>query len=120
MRYSFGKLPPKKQQELFIDLLVQNGLPVPQVEYRFAPPRKFRADYAWPEHGVLLEQEGGVYTGQAHGSVTGILRDMEKYNLAAVHGWRVVRILPSQMLSQQTIDLLISVIAGTSTHESVE
>lgn len=114
MKTSFGKLPEKQQQALFIALLVENGLPSPETEYRFAPPRKFRADYAWPEQRVLLEQEGGVYTGQAHGSVTGILRDIEKYNLAAQHGWRVLRVLPKQMLSQETIDLLTSVLTGTT------
>jgi hypothetical protein len=112
MKTTFGKLPAKQQQQLFIDHLARNGLPAPVVEYRFAPPRKFRADYAWPEYGILLEQEGGVYTGQAHGSVTGILRDMEKYNLAAVRGWRVIRVLPSAMLSNETITLLQQIFQG--------
>lgn len=59
--------------------------------------RKFKFDYALPRIKVAIEIEGGIYSGRAHGSVTGILRDMEKYNLAAMLGWRVIRIEPKRV-----------------------
>ena len=60
-------------------------------EYKFCPDRKYRADYAIPDWRLLIEIEGGIYNKKAHGSITGILRDIEKYNLAAVHRYFVLR-----------------------------
>ena len=91
---------------LFTALLKREHIPEPCEEWIFARPRKFRFDYAWPEIRLALEVEGGVYTKQAHGSITGILRDMEKYNLAAVNGWRVLRVTPDKLHDLQTIALV--------------
>lgn len=73
------------------------GLPLPETEYRFAPPRRWRFDYAWPAHKVALEVEGGVWTGGRHVSGAGFVKDMEKYNAAAVAGWRVLRCQPRDL-----------------------
>lgn len=63
-------------------------------EYQFHPERKFRFDYAWPEKKIALEVEGGLWRkgGGAHSHPKGILRDIEKYNLATTLGWRVIRV----------------------------
>lgn len=66
-------------------------------EYRFAPPRRFRFDFAWPEEKVALEVEGGAWTGGRHVRAKGFLGDMEKYNAAAMQGWRVFRCTPQDM-----------------------
>ena len=75
-------------------------------EYRFDEVRKFLFDYAIPSHMIAIEKEGGIYTGQAHGSITGILRDVEKYNLATSLGWSVIRVLPRDLLKKQTFELI--------------
>ena len=75
------------------------GLPVPVAEFRFALPRRWRFDYAWPDYLVALEIEGGVWTGGRHVRPSGFLGDMLKYNCAAVLGWRVLRCTP-QTLAQ--------------------
>jgi len=72
------------------------GLPEPVREYRFVPGRLYRADFAWPNHKLLVEAEGGVFSrkgkgGGWHQSVGGYLDDCRKYTLAALHGWRVLR-----------------------------
>ena len=92
----------------FMRLLDVNFIHRPESEYRFCPSRKFRADYAFIHdgHKVLLELEGGVFTKQAHGSVTGVLRDIEKYSLAAAMGFLVLRILPSKLNTSETIKLI--------------
>lgn len=65
-----------------------------ETEYKFSDKRKFRFDYAIPEHKIAIEYEG-VYqnhTGKSrHTTVTGYSRDCEKYNLAVIEGWRVLR-----------------------------
>ena len=38
------------------------GLPEPIPEYKFHPLRRWRADYCWPIHKVIVEIEGGVWT----------------------------------------------------------
>lgn len=85
------------------------GLPAPVAEFRFDASRKWAFDYAWPSELVALEVEGGIYgRGKpcpvcnrrppgAHSSIARLLSDMEKYNAAAVAGWRVLRVTPNQL-----------------------
>lgn len=66
-------------------------LPTPEREYRFAPRRKYRADFAWPDRRLLVEVEGGTYSRGRHVRPEGYAEDARKYNLAALQGWRVLR-----------------------------
>ena len=66
-------------------------------QYRYVPGRLFKADFAVPSIRLLIEVQGGIYTGKAHGSVNGILLDNERINLAALNGWRVMRFSPQQV-----------------------
>lgn len=62
-------------------------------EYQFAPPRKWRLDFAWPDQKVAVEIEGVVYEdGGRHQRVKGFLADCEKYEAALVKGWKVYRV----------------------------
>jgi very-short-patch-repair endonuclease len=81
-------------------------LPDPVREYRFAPPRRWRFDYCWPEAAVALECEGGVYVRGRHVRGSGFVKDLEKYSVAAVDGWRVLRFTPQQIKSGDCIPLL--------------
>ena len=65
----------------------QLGGPEPEHEYRFAPPRRWRFDRAWPGVRVALEIEG-----RGHSQWNRYHADIEKYNTAAVLGWTVLRI----------------------------
>ena len=60
-------------------------------EYRFAPGRRYRADFAWPDLKVLVEIEGGTWSGGRHTRGLGFKKDCIKYNLATSLGWRVFR-----------------------------
>ena len=62
-------------------------------EHKFGD-RQFRWDYAVLEIGVLIEIQGGIWSGGAHGRGTGIMRDMEKLNYASCHGWRCLQYTP--------------------------
>jgi very-short-patch-repair endonuclease len=66
-------------------------------EYRFHPIRKWRFDFAFPAQGLAVEIEGGVWTGGRHTSGAGFTKDMEKYNTAALRGWRLLRFTPRQV-----------------------
>lgn len=67
------------------------GIPQPQREFRFAPPRRWRMDYAWPEIMLYLEVEGGTWVSGRHGRGAGMRGDAEKYNAAALAGWTCLR-----------------------------
>lgn len=82
------------------DLAVQcraMGLPGPQTEWRFDPERRWRLDYAWPEHMLAVEVEGGAWIGGRHTRPIGYMADIEKYNAAVLAGWRLLRFTPQQI-----------------------
>lgn len=79
-------------------------------EFKFHPVRKWRFDYAVPEHKIALEVEGGVWTGGRHTSPKGFLGDIEKYNTATLMGWRVFRTTPDDLYKKKTLDLMKSAI----------
>ena len=79
-------------------------------EYRFHPSRDWRFDFAIPSRSVAIEVEGGAFNGGRHIRPDGYLRDMEKYNEAAVSDWCVIRVLPSELLTFKTVRLIIRAI----------
>jgi hypothetical protein len=86
--------------------LALNHLPRPHVEHRFATPRRWRFDWAWPTFKVALEIEGGVWTRGRHTRGKGFLADMDKYNRAAILGWCVLRIPPSALYTSTNAQLI--------------
>lgn len=60
-------------------------------EHRFHPVRRFRFDIALPDHKLAIEYEGINSSKSRHTSLTGFSRDTEKYNLAQLMGWTVLR-----------------------------
>lgn len=72
--------------------VLAEDLPAPVQEYRFArPARQFRFDFCWVNSRVAVEIEGGVYSGGRHVRPKGYTSDVEKYNMATMLGWRVLR-----------------------------
>lgn len=72
--------------------LKQRGHPLPVREYRFAAPaRQWRLDGAYVAPKIAIEIEGGIWIDGRHTRGAGYENDCEKYNLAAVLGWLVLR-----------------------------
>ena len=88
------------------------NIPAPQLEFRFHGERKWRFDFAWPEKKVALEVEGGIWTGGGHNRGPGYISDMEKYNIAALYGWRLFRVQPKDLCMVKTAALLRLAIHG--------
>lgn len=63
----------------------------PVSEYRFSKVRAFRFDIALPDERIAVEYEGIFSDTSRHTTVGGYSRDCEKYNLAVVERWRVLR-----------------------------
>lgn len=86
------------------------GLPEPVTEHRFHPVRRWRFDYAFLDHKVAVEIEGGVWSGGRHTRGKGFLGDLEKYNTAQKMGWKVYRFTPQQLRSGETANFLMEVL----------
>lgn len=91
---------------MFATVIEAAGLPAPEEEYRFATPRRWRFDYAWPIYRVALEVEGATWTGGRHVRGTGYEKDCEKYNEAALRGWTVLRVTSAMVKDGRALAIL--------------
>jgi hypothetical protein len=78
-----------------------HDIPWPVPEYRFHPARRWRLDFAWPDLQIAVEVQGGIWTGGRHATGRGLLADYDKLSTAAVMGWCVILVTPSQIRSKQ-------------------
>lgn len=68
------------------------GLPVPQREFKFAAPaRQWACDFCYPAHMLIIECEGGSFSGGRHVRGAGFAEDCVKYNWASLLGYTVLR-----------------------------
>lgn len=97
--------PPSEAEERFAQQVRASGLPPVTREYWFARDigRRWRFDFAWPEHMLALECEGGAYTQGRHVRPLGFRQDCEKYLEAACRGWTVLRVTPEMVKSGEAI-----------------
>jgi very-short-patch-repair endonuclease len=70
-------------------------------EYRFHPTRRWRFDFAWPEKMLAVE-----VSGFGHHKLSRFKGDIEKFNEAAMLGWRVVRLWTDDIRSGAAYDVL--------------
>lgn len=83
------------------------GFSEPVPEYPFAPPRKWRFDWCWPELRLALEQDGVLPgAGGRHQRSAGFERDMEKLNEAALLGWTVIRFTPRMVKDGRAVKVI--------------
>jgi very-short-patch-repair endonuclease len=75
-------------------------------EFRFAPGRRYRADFAFPMIGLLAEVEGGTWIAGRHSRGAGFVKDCQKYNLAAELGYRVLRFTTQMVKSGEAAGVI--------------
>lgn len=68
-------------------------------EFKFHPRRKWRADFHLKGRMILIEVEGGIWSGGRHTRGKGYIGDMEKYNAATMLGYQVIRFSTEQVKS---------------------
>ena len=79
-------------EEKFLALWSRLGGPLLEREYRFHPKRKWQADFVHVPSMLMVEIEGGIWVRGRHNSPRGFIADCDKYNMATVMGWRVLRL----------------------------
>lgn len=77
--------------------ITEAGLPAPVREYKFHPSRRFRFDFCYPDLLLGIEIDGATYSGGRHTTGAGYSKDCEKFALAAIEGYRVIRITTQQV-----------------------
>lgn len=87
------------------------GLPAPEREFRFHPTRKFRADFAYPDHRLLIEVDGGGFVAGRHTRGAGFEKDCEKASEAACLGFRVIRVTPRQVEDGRAVEWIARALA---------
>lgn len=68
-------------------------------EFKFHPKRKWKADFHLVGKMILVEVEGGIWSGGRHTRAKGYIGDMEKYNAATMMGYQVIRFSTEQVKS---------------------
>lgn len=82
------------------------GLPRPIVQHRFHPTRRWRFDFAWPDYGLAVEVDGGIWTRGRHTRGAGYREDCIKLNEAVLLGWRVLRVTPDMVTDGQALQYI--------------
>ena len=93
-------------EESLATILRWAGIADPVRELRFAPPRRWRFDFAWPERLLAVEVDGGSWISGRHNRGAGFEADAEKYNEAALIGWRVLRVTPRMVDDGRALALI--------------
>lgn len=94
-----------------------HGLPEAMREYRFAPPRRWRFDFAFVSERIAIECEGGTRNNGRHSRHEGYRADCLKYNEAIRQGWKVYRFTGDMVRDGTAINFLKEVFAEIGTME---
>jgi len=84
-------------------------------EYQFAKQtmkRKWACDFFIPYAGLVVEIEGGVWSGGRHVHPSGFMSDMEKYNALTQHMIYLLRFTPRQVVDGVAIQDILNFIAS--------
>ena len=88
-------------------------LPAWETEFKFHPRRRWRADRGWPHLKLLVEVEGGIWTGGRHVTGAGFEEDCVKYNEAAILGYRVIRVTRGMIEDGRALDAIMRALGAS-------
>ena len=74
----------------------------------------WRFDMAWPRLMLAVEVEGGIWARGRHVRGKGFEADCEKYNEAALAGWRVLRVTGAMVQDGRALQYVERGIGGGS------
>lgn len=111
--------------KVVVAYFVEQGLPAPELEYRFHPDRKWRFDFAWDGYWgmrankwkwcthpnanlvmVALEVDGGIWINGGHNRGAQIKKTWEKENEAQIMGWMILKVEPKDLCTEATVALI--------------
>lgn len=94
-------------------------------EFKFYTERDWRADFLISPEGetfaILVEIEGSVWTQGRHTRGSGYIKDLSKYNMASILGYKVLRFSTQQVLSGEAKDFIKTwVVPSCGVNQTVE
>ncbi len=102
---------------LLFALLTAEGLPTPEPEIRFAPPRRWRIDAGYRVEKIAIEVEGAIHVQGRHTRGVGYENDMRKYNNLALLGWLLIRVSYGMIASGEAVEYIrAALLARTPVH----
>lgn len=98
------------------------GLPDPEREVPMARviqgvERGWRFDLAWPALSLAVEVEGATWAQGRHTRARGFEEDCQKYNVAALYGWIVLRVTGPMIDSGRALEYVEWAIRDAQTPE---
>ena len=81
-------------------------------EFKFCESRKWQADFHLIGKNILVEVEGGIWSGGRHTRAKGYLGDMEKYNEVSKMGYTLLRYSTEQVISGKAIKEIEQLVKG--------
>jgi very-short-patch-repair endonuclease len=101
-------------EALLFEHIRLTNLPEPVAQYRAIPGRRFAWDFAWINHRLLVEVNGGTFAPErmGHSTGSGLQRDYLKNNIAVAHGWRVLYFDAPMVRNGEALMTLETVLKG--------
>lgn len=91
------------EQAFAAALAAEPHIPAPERELCLVPGRRWRSDFVWREARLIVETEGGTWSGGRHTRGSGFEGDCRKYNALTLLGWRVIRITGAHVKSGEAV-----------------
>lgn len=83
-----------------------------QEQFKFCPHRKWAADFRIVGTQILVEVEGGTWTGGRHTRGKGYENDCEKYNWATSNGWQVIRFTTGKVKKGDALQSVVNLLGA--------
>lgn len=75
-------------------------------QFKFHDKRRWKADFAFPEEMVLVEVQGGTWTGGRHTRGAGFHADRERSNEAQINGWVMLEVTAGMVKDGSALDFI--------------
>ena len=125
---------PSELEQLLAEQIHLAGLPEPRREYRFAAHhvgkgkgirerlraaglKDWRFDFAWPDHMLAVEAEGGIWMEGRHTRGVGFTEDRRKYAAAQEIGWTVYSTVDSLIRSGEALRTIERLLDNVNNHK---
>ena len=87
-------------------------------ELMLIPKRRFRFDFLLAQFALVIEVEGGTWSGGRHTTGAGFRSDCFKYNSALELGYRVLRYTTDMVTKGEAIAQVERIVAAESAYEA--
>ena len=75
-------------------------------QLKFHNKRRWKADFAWPDEMLLVEVQGGTWTGGRHTRGGGFHADRERSNEAQIAGWLMLEVTAGMIKDGSALDFI--------------